>query len=105
MAQHLGQPGIFAQAVEILQAIPAQRVQHQQAFHIGRFVKPALALLQVQVLLDAARHVEGAQRTNKQRQPGVGCEHFRSGFPVVFKRQLPFRRGALRFLRQGHRSQ
>jgi len=46
MAQHLSQPGVFPQLIEVFQAIAAHRVEHQKAFYLGGLVKHPFSLLQ-----------------------------------------------------------
>jgi hypothetical protein len=99
MPQHLAEPGVFAQTVEIIQTIPTQRLQHQKALHVRRFVKSALPLLHSQMALRTLRYTEGPHRPDEQRNAGVPREHFLSPFPVILQQQFPFGGRALRLLR------
>jgi hypothetical protein len=58
MSQHGGQSPVLTQAIEILKAVPAHRIQHQKALDIGGFIKTSVSLFHRQVSLHAARHIQ-----------------------------------------------
>jgi hypothetical protein len=91
VAQHLVRPRVFAQPVEVVQAFAAQRVPHQEALHIAGFVESALALLQMQRLLDGRRHMERTDRPHKQGNAGVAGQALLQWLRVEFKQEVTFR--------------
>ena len=79
MPQHLRQAGVLAQAIEILETIAAQRIQHQKTLDIAGFIQTSLSLLELQVLLHAARHIQRPRGLQKSGMPAYAVTHSSKG--------------------------
>src|ERR1019366_4915410 len=90
MPQHLRQASVLAPAIEIVQAIATQCVQHQEALDIAGFIETALSLLHLQVTLHAARYIQRAHGSHEKRNAGVGCYRFFQGLWMELEQKLAF---------------
>ena len=79
---------VLAQTLEILDAIAAERVQNQETLHIPGFIQAAVPLFDFQMLLHAARHIQGASSLQKQRNAGIGRDAFFQGLWIELKQKL-----------------
>ena len=94
VAEPLGHPEVLAQHGEIVEALAAYGVEHQETFDVGGFIEPAATLLERQVALDARRDTEAAGGPHKQRQAAEGSERFFERRLVDFKQELALGRAA-----------
>ena len=92
ITQHLRQSLVFSEPLKIVQTFPAQRIQHQEAFHIAAFIETALPLLQLQMTVGPAAHIQRARRPQQQRDSAIGRDRFLQRFRVQLKQKLAFGR-------------
>ena len=82
------QAGVVAQQLHVLGAIAAGGLQQDDRFQVLRLVKPALALLELEMRRGQSGNAQRAEGAGGGQQPGVRTGHLVQGPRVDFKGRL-----------------
>src|SRR5437899_9414938 len=92
MPNELTQSRIFAQPLEVIQALPSQSVEQYETLHERRFVVSALPLLHMHVLSHATRQPQRTKRLHQERGSSHRRQNFLCRLRVNLKKQFRLRR-------------